>query len=322
MTTIHEEIKSCMHCGEKNKFIVLGSTSSFGLPDLDTRPVQLARQTIQYGVQRCPKCNYASNDIEEKLEFDDSILTSENYIKVLNSDYPELAKNYILASMIKESVSDYFDAAMFMLNACWVLDDSNIDAKKERIITAKLLENNFDQDMVRMIAIDLYRRAREFDKAKTLINESKELIDDKYLHKVLLCHEVLIGMSDSECHNCTEIGRIIGNSEFVDNELAEDTIEEIEMKLVSDDCKDPIYKIIDGKRVAFEQIAIIPLKENGKTDIYTILHPVDMLGEDEAVVFRLVGEEKLESLEFIKDDDIIDKVFDEYYRLVEESHNS
>lgn len=321
MTTIHEVVKTCMHCGEKNKFEVVGSTSSFGQPDLDTRPAPLARQTVQYGVQRCSKCNYASDDIEEEFEFDDSILTSENYLKVLKSDYPDVAKNYILASMIKESVMDYNEAAVFMLEACWVLDDHNVNAKKPRIIAAELFEKSVGIETSRLIAIDLYRRAEEFDKAKVLINKSKEFIEDKFLKKLLLFQETLVDIFDSECHSCSEIGKFIGEDELMDNGLSEDTMEEIEMKLFDPDCKEPIYKIVQGKRVGFQQIALIPLDENGKREVYTILHPEDMEVEDEALVFKLVGNEKLEELEFIRDDDVIDKVFDEYYRLVEESHN-
>ena len=73
------------------------------------------------------------------------------------------------------------------------------------------------------------------------------------------------------------------------------------------------------KVVAFEQIAIIPLEQNGKKEIYTLLHPTGIGEDDEALVFLLVGGKKLKEIKLITDDSIIDEVFDEYYRLVEES---
>jgi len=171
MTTINRLVKKCMHCGALNRCDEITSTSSYGLPDLDTRPASLKRDTIKFGIERCKNCNYSSNNIEEKIEFDENILESDNYKKVLNSNYPELAKSYILASIIKESIDDYVNAAIFMLNACWVLDDNKIDAKKSRLIAAKLFEKIDDEEVTRLIIIDLYRRAEEFDKAREIIKK-------------------------------------------------------------------------------------------------------------------------------------------------------
>ena len=66
----------------------------------------------------------------------------------------------------------------------------------------------------------------------------------------------------------------------------------------------------------FEQIAVIPYND----EVYAILQPVIMpegTNPDEALVFWL---EEIESGEIIinlvKDDDIIDAIFDEYYALI------
>ena len=156
MTTLFKEIKKCMHCGCEKEYNVMGSTSSFGAPDLDTRPAPLARNTLEYGIQRCPKCNYSNNDIEKKIDFDDSILKGDKYIEILNSKIPEVAKSYLLAALLKESINDYNLASRFMLNACWVFDDHNIDCKKYRIQCAKLFEKLKLNDTYRLIIIDLY----------------------------------------------------------------------------------------------------------------------------------------------------------------------
>ena len=73
-----------------------------------------------------------------------------------------------------------------------------------------------------------------------------------------------------------------------------------------------------NEAVQFEQIAIIPYKD----EVYAILQPVEMpegADPNEALVFWL---EELESGEIIinlvKDDDIIDAIFEEYYRLIKE----
>ena len=75
----------------------------------------------------------------------------------------------------------------------------------------------------------------------------------------------------------------------------------------------------DGKAVEFEQIAVIPLQEQ----MYVILCPVDAeaigLGEDEAVVFAVIESDGEAQLEVVQEDEIIDAVFAEYYRLLEDA---
>ena len=72
------------------------------------------------------------------------------------------------------------------------------------------------------------------------------------------------------------------------------------------------------EEVEFEQIAIIPVKE----EVYAILKPVkkiEGLEEDQALVFVLEEtEEGEELLNVVEDDEIIDIVFDEYDKLFDE----
>lgn len=72
------------------------------------------------------------------------------------------------------------------------------------------------------------------------------------------------------------------------------------------------------EEVEFEQIAIIPVKE----DVYAILKPVkklEGLEDDQALVFALEEtEEGEELLNIVEDDDIIDIVFDEYDKMFDE----
>lgn len=318
MTTIHKVEKKCMHCGAVHLFDVLDSPDLFGLQNLDMRPVALDSEIIQYGVQRCPNCNYVNDNIEAKEDFDASILTSDNYLKVLNSDYPELAKNYILGSMIQESIGNYDGAAFFMMHACWVLDDNKIDAKKIRLIAARLFEKSDEKEISSLTIIDLYRRAEEFEKAKIMIQKTKEYITDRHWEKVLYCQEVLVNRFDTECHCCSEIYKII--SETCPDELKGDTVDEIAIKLLDANCNESIYKFIEDEVVLFKKIGILPLEIDGKTRIFTILRlKTDMDDEGEIGVFEVIGEEKLEALVFVYEDEIVDKVYEEYNRLVAES---
>ncbi len=73
----------------------------------------------------------------------------------------------------------------------------------------------------------------------------------------------------------------------------------------------------EGNDVDFEEIAGIEIDDR----FYLILVPVELpegMGEDEALVFEVSGEEGDESFEMVVDDDILDAVFAEYERLISE----
>lgn len=78
----------------------------------------------------------------------------------------------------------------------------------------------------------------------------------------------------------------------------------------------------NGEEIEFEQVATIALEENGV--VYCILHPVkpmDGMSEDEAIVMEL--SEDIDSgddvLLTVDDEAILDKVWDEYYKLCREN---
>lgn len=72
-----------------------------------------------------------------------------------------------------------------------------------------------------------------------------------------------------------------------------------------------------GQPVEFEQVAVLPLGDR----VYTILKPVaDMIRveDNEALVFSVETEEGEEYLSIVEDYAVIDKVFEMYYKLLEE----
>lgn len=70
--------------------------------------------------------------------------------------------------------------------------------------------------------------------------------------------------------------------------------------------------------VEFEQIAIIPQGD----DVFAILRPtakIDGVADDEAFVFEVVeDEENNDTLRLVEDDKIIDAVFADYNKLLDE----
>lgn len=79
----------------------------------------------------------------------------------------------------------------------------------------------------------------------------------------------------------------------------------------------------DGKRYAFEQVAIIPYTVSGEKNLYAVLKPVDKIegvGDDEAIVFRVnVYDDGSSDMSLEEDEDIAVAVYREYIKLLEEN---
>lgn len=89
----------------------------------------------------------------------------------------------------------------------------------------------------------------------------------------------------------------------------------IDMLLKEDNCGNIVLYNENNEAVEFEQIAVIPLCDK----VYAILKPVcstPEIGEDEALVFVIEEIDDEECIVIVEDDDVIDAVFDEYYKLL------
>ena len=84
------------------------------------------------------------------------------------------------------------------------------------------------------------------------------------------------------------------------------------------ECEDDITLYDENNNpVLFEQVAVIPFNEK----VYVILKPVTEVagvGEDEALVFVVEEIEDEDTLVIETNEEIIDYVFEEYYKLLDE----
>ena len=89
----------------------------------------------------------------------------------------------------------------------------------------------------------------------------------------------------------------------------------IEKLLDENNSDDIVLYDENDNEVKFEQIALIPLDE----DLYVILRPINEIEgieDDEALVFVINEDE--EEIDVCDDMDIVNKVFEEYYKLLDE----
>ena len=91
--------------------------------------------------------------------------------------------------------------------------------------------------------------------------------------------------------------------------------------LLDKDNRDPIVLTDgEGRRISFEQIAIIPYERANDWNLNVLLKPIDKIDgiqDDEAVVFFVDEVDGNHVLKVEKDESIAIDVFNEYYKLLD-----
>lgn len=99
--------------------------------------------------------------------------------------------------------------------------------------------------------------------------------------------------------------------------MAEEFLSPIDMLLDETNTENIKLYNEDNQEVEFEQIALVPIEN--KT--YAILKPVEAMegiAEDEALVFVIDEIDDEDCLVIVEDETIVDKVFEEYYKMLKE----
>jgi hypothetical protein len=97
--------------------------------------------------------------------------------------------------------------------------------------------------------------------------------------------------------------------------MAEEFLSPIDMLLDENNTDNIKLFNEDNQEVEFEQIALVPIEER----TYAILKPVTVmegLGDNEALVFVIEEIDDEECLVIVEEDEIIDKVFEDYYQML------
>ena len=173
MTTLVPEQIECAICGEQSEQTVVGSSSSFGAPDLDGRPPALIRYTISYWVQRCPSCGYCATRIDEPSAKATEVMAESFYQNQLhNHSFPVLANSFLCAAFIQEQQGQLTDAGWSCVHAAWVCDDEHNTTAAQycRHKAVALLQQATDAgqtiyedpEHAALLLADLMRRAGEF----------------------------------------------------------------------------------------------------------------------------------------------------------------
>lgn len=215
MTTLYEKKVRCAVCGTETGLKGIGSTNTFGLPDLDTRPPEMRRSTIFAWVQQCPECGYCSSDVSKAPLQASSLIQSPEYRRQLtDSTCPKLANGFSCKALIDAGANDFASATWALIHAAWACDDAKKpDAaktcrSKAADMMLKAIENG--QEIAKQegaetaIRVDLLRRAGRHAEARQLIATKGPAITEDIISKILAFQDALLGKDDEACHTISE----------------------------------------------------------------------------------------------------------------------
>jgi hypothetical protein len=218
VTTIIEEEVTCAVCGMKQTVQEMGSTSSFGAMDLDTRPPPLRRSTMHLWVHECGECGYVAPELGAAAEGAGRIVASADYRAELKSaDRTQLANRMVCRSLLEAAAGEFVTAGWRRLHAAWVCDDANAmeEARTQRRAALALLERALASGQRAMKSVeggdevllaDIARRAGEWERALEYCDAGFALTHvPAFVRKILEFERALVLVRDATCHSVGEV---------------------------------------------------------------------------------------------------------------------
>lgn len=238
----------CAVCGYKNTVMELRSTNTMEPPDLDMRPGEMLRSTMDLWVQRCPRCGYCASEIDKGDNSVSSVVESNPYREQLgNPDFTELANSFLCCAMLYEKAEEYGRAGIMAQNAAWSCDDQGLtnSAEECRLKAVRFLEEAWKRNQEFgtnkgnecVIVVDLLRRTGRFPQAQEMCEQGLAKIRYYESAALLEYEKALIEKSDSSCHSSGEVD--IEKESEVWRKESEERKREEEEYLQSDDPNNP-----------------------------------------------------------------------------------
>ena len=157
------------------------------------------------------------------------------------------------------------------------------------------------------------------DRKKALyILTEREFIAESWAEKALSWFDGALGYVHDELEDEMDfIQQLVNASKEAANESLSSNafLSPIDMLLDENNNENIVLFNEDNQKVEFEQIALVPIDSR----VYALLKPVlhiDGIGEDEALVFTIEEIDGEDCLVIVEEDEIIDKVFEEYYEML------
>lgn len=173
MTMPLDETKKCYMCSKESPQTILASSNTFGgTPDLDTRPPEMLRSTMDWWIQECPFCGYVAGSLDEETKITPEFLKSQMYTTCNGRAFQSpLAAQFYKQYLILSEDGDTGGAFSAALHGAWACDDWDTveNAVHCRLLALEQLdkilsEHPNDTQELAVARADLLRRTGQFDR--------------------------------------------------------------------------------------------------------------------------------------------------------------
>jgi len=177
VTTEYTAVVTCGLCGKQQPVTRMGSTNTAGSMDLDTRPPEMRRSTMNYWLQECVDCGFVGGDLALTRGSDAHVVTSSAYrAERQQANRSRLASVFVCSALLEEEAGDLVMAGWRRLHAAWSCDDAGQleEARAQRLAALAQFERARaagDRAVKSMtggddsLLADIARRAGAFERA-------------------------------------------------------------------------------------------------------------------------------------------------------------
>lgn len=211
MTLMRDIEIECSVCHKSSPQPVLMSTNSFGAPDLDLRPPEMQRSTMNTWMLECPHCGYAAPELDKESEISRDFLKTDTYMNCDGFEFERnLAGRFFKGYLICKQTDDTRGCFFNLLYCAWVCDDTSDseNAKKIRMIALDYLnqlieEDNEEKNNLMLMKADILRRSGEF---KRVVEEFKDfIIGDEFLDRIVTFQIMKARKKDYACYTVEDV---------------------------------------------------------------------------------------------------------------------
>lgn len=221
----------------------------------------------------------------------------------------------IIKKIIKEN-----SAALFLDNrrAAAVISDYIVDP--QLMDEKNALKRVIQSGAMKYIATDDKQKLLLGRKNAFYILTEREFISEIWAERILKWFDFAIDDSTDIISDEDDfVHQLVNVSKAVENEKKQSSRTEfmspIDMLLDEDNNDNIVLFNEDNQSIEFEQIALVPIQNR----VYALLKPVlsmEGIADDEALVFAIEEVDDEDCLVIVEEDEIIDKVFEEYYEML------
>ena len=221
----------------------------------------------------------------------------------------------IIKKIIKEN-----SAALFLDNrrAAAVISDYIVDP--QLMDEKNALKRVIQSGAMKYIATDDKQKMLLGRKNAFYILTEREFISEIWAERILKWFDFAIDDSTDIISDEDDfVHQLVNVSKAVENEKKQSSRTEfmspIDMLLDEDNNDNIVLFNEDNQSIEFEQIALVPIQNR----VYALLKPVlsmEGIADDEALVFAIEEVDDEDCLVIVEEDEIIDKVFEEYYEML------